>query len=123
MEKRPGAPMPEVKAVQPNPTRRYGELSEFIHDLRQPNPAFLRKHRAPLLERNPILFWQGLCLVLLITTLLLLFSHPLTTGAVAPESAGPYHPSPAVPTTHTHDHHDASSQGFTTTTTNAGETR
>ncbi|MBL3555168.1 MULTISPECIES: bifunctional protein-serine/threonine kinase/phosphatase [Marinobacter] len=52
------------KAVHPNPDKRYQELSEFTFDLRHPNPAFLNKTRAPLLERNPVAFWQGVSALL-----------------------------------------------------------
>jgi serine/threonine protein kinase/serine/threonine protein phosphatase PrpC len=75
------------KAVQPQPLRRYAELSEFLYDLRQPNPAFLRKDRAPLLERNPILFWQGLSLILFVTLLALLATHPGANGSGATVSS------------------------------------
>jgi len=47
------------KAVHPDPDKRYDALSEFTFDLRRPNPAYLIPQ--PLLERNPQLFWQGLC--------------------------------------------------------------
>lgn len=52
------------KALHPNPARRYDELSEFLYDLRHPNRAFLDKTRPPLLERNPLLFWKGVSLIL-----------------------------------------------------------
>jgi serine/threonine protein phosphatase PrpC/predicted Ser/Thr protein kinase len=52
------------KAVHPDPRKRYEELSEFIYDLRHPNEAFLRSASAPLIERNPLLFWKGLSFVL-----------------------------------------------------------
>lgn len=52
------------KAVHHNPGKRYQELSEFTADLRHPNPAFLNKTRPPLLERNPVAFWRGLCALL-----------------------------------------------------------
>ena len=52
------------KAVHPNPAKRYGELSEFLYDLRHPNRAFLDKTRPPLLERNPVAFWRGVSLIL-----------------------------------------------------------
>jgi serine/threonine protein phosphatase PrpC len=52
------------KAVHPNPAKRYAELSEFVHDLRHPNQAFLGKARPPLLERNPVAFWKGVALLL-----------------------------------------------------------
>lgn len=60
------------KAVHPNPEKRYQELSEFTYDLRHPNKAFLNKTRPPLLERNPVAFWQGLSAILAATIVLLL---------------------------------------------------
>lgn len=54
------------KAVHPNPYRRYQDVSEFIYDLRQPSKAFLNKTRPPLIERNPVLFWKGVCVLLMI---------------------------------------------------------
>ena len=52
------------KAVHADPGKRYEDLFEFLADLRRPNEAFLRSARAPLIERNPLLFWKGLSLVL-----------------------------------------------------------
>lgn len=52
------------KAVHPNPDKRYQELSEFTFDLRHPNQSFLNKTRPPLLERNPVVFWQGVSALL-----------------------------------------------------------
>jgi serine/threonine protein phosphatase PrpC len=52
------------KAVHPDPRKRYEELSEFTFDLRHPNERFLRSSAAPLIERNPLLFWKGLSLLL-----------------------------------------------------------
>lgn len=60
------------KAVQVNPEKRYQELSEFIHDLRHPNPEFLNQTRPPLLERNPVAFWQGVSAILAATIVYLL---------------------------------------------------
>ncbi|MES2913273.1 MAG: bifunctional protein-serine/threonine kinase/phosphatase [Pseudomonadota bacterium] len=60
------------KAVHPNPAKRYDELSEFLHDLRHPNAAFLSKTRQPLLDRNPVAFWRGLSLVLAVAVIALL---------------------------------------------------
>ena len=48
------------KAVHTNPARRYGELSEFLHDLRQPPPELLKQSKGPLLQRHPLRFWQTL---------------------------------------------------------------
>ncbi len=52
------------KAVHPVPSQRYPELSEFIYDLRHPNKAFLNNIRPPLIERNPVLFWKSVSLIL-----------------------------------------------------------
>ncbi|MDG9669274.1 bifunctional protein-serine/threonine kinase/phosphatase [Hahella sp. CR1] len=58
------------KAVHPNPHKRYTEISEFLHDLHHPNPAYLNQTRPPILERNPVMFWQGVSLALLIALIL-----------------------------------------------------
>jgi serine/threonine protein kinase len=60
------------KAVHPNPFKRYEEVSEFIHDLRQPSQAFLSRARPPLMERNPVAFWRGVALVLAVVVVILL---------------------------------------------------
>jgi serine/threonine protein phosphatase PrpC/aminoglycoside phosphotransferase len=60
------------KAVHPNPYKRYGELSEFIFDLRHPNKEFANRESPPLLERNPVLFWQGVSFSLAIVIAILL---------------------------------------------------
>ncbi len=61
------------KAVQPDPYARYEELSEFLFDLRHPNRKFLTTAPAPLLERDPLLFWKALCAALAVGILVLLF--------------------------------------------------
>jgi serine/threonine protein kinase len=63
------------KAVHPNPLKRYGEFSEFLYDLRHPNPELLARGRPPLLERNPLLFWKGLSLILALALVILLSIH------------------------------------------------
>jgi serine/threonine protein kinase len=65
------------KAVHPNPYKRYDEISEFVHDLRQPSRSFLNKSRPPLLERNPIMFWKGLSSVLFLIIVFLLSNQPV----------------------------------------------
>jgi len=60
------------KAVQPNPLKRYAELSEFMYELRHPGKSFLKKARPPLMERNPVAFWQGVSLVLTLIIITLL---------------------------------------------------
>ncbi|WP_151638969.1 bifunctional protein-serine/threonine kinase/phosphatase [Noviherbaspirillum aerium] len=59
-------------AVHPQPGRRYEDVSEFVFDLHHPNKAFLNRTRVPLIERNPVMFWKGLSLVLMILVLALL---------------------------------------------------
>ena len=60
------------KAVHPNPQLRYQELSEFVFDLSHPNKAFLARTRPPLLERNPVVFWKVVCIILTIVIAMLL---------------------------------------------------
>lgn len=45
------------KAVKTDYRQRYDTFSEFFYDLTHPNPAFM-KNSAPLLEHNPVRFWQ-----------------------------------------------------------------
>ncbi len=60
------------KAVHFDPYKRYSELSELMYDLRHPNPKYLKKVKPPLLERNPIAFWQIIALIQAIIIVLLL---------------------------------------------------
>ncbi len=60
------------KALEPNPCNRYGELSEFIFDLRHPNKEFINKSRPPLIERHPVVLWKGISSVLAFIILILL---------------------------------------------------
>lgn len=64
------------RAVQPDPFKRYEALSEFVFDLRHPNKDFLEASRSSLMERNPLLFWKALCLILACMVLLLL-AYPI----------------------------------------------
>jgi serine/threonine protein phosphatase PrpC len=61
------------KAVSPDPFKRYDELSEFVFDLRHPNKSLVGSASAPLIERNPLLFWKGLALIQTLVILILLF--------------------------------------------------
>ncbi|MCK5121358.1 MAG: bifunctional protein-serine/threonine kinase/phosphatase [Methylococcales bacterium] len=54
------------KVLHPNPYKRYEESSEFLFDLRHPNKVFLNKTRPPLMERNPVVFWKSVSLILTI---------------------------------------------------------
>jgi serine/threonine protein phosphatase PrpC len=61
-----------ARALRPNPSERYAELSAFLFDLRHPSRAFLARAEAPLLERSPAAFWKGVSLLLALMVLLLL---------------------------------------------------
>ena len=60
------------KAVHPNPSRRYADLTEFLFDLRHPNREFLKKTRPPLIERDPVVFWKSISFLLAVIVLVLL---------------------------------------------------
>ncbi|HEX9209622.1 MAG TPA: bifunctional protein-serine/threonine kinase/phosphatase [Bradyrhizobium sp.] len=60
------------KALHPDPYKRYEDLSEFLFELRNPNPAYLRTRTTPLIERNPLLFWKLTTVVLACTVVALL---------------------------------------------------
>ncbi len=60
------------KAVQPEPDKRYEDLSELEFDLRHPNANYLNPAPVRLLERNPLLFWQGLSFLLACALVVLL---------------------------------------------------
>ncbi len=62
------------KAVHPNPNKRYGELSEFLYDLRHPNPTLSTEDSRPFIERDPVKFWQGLCIIFFGIIICLLYS-------------------------------------------------
>jgi serine/threonine protein phosphatase PrpC len=53
------------KSVDINPEQRYVEVSEFMHELKYPNPRYMNQTKAPLIERNPVLVWQGIAAILL----------------------------------------------------------
>lgn len=46
------------RALHPDPSKRHEDLSEFIFELRTPNPAYLDTRITPLLERSPLMFWK-----------------------------------------------------------------
>ncbi len=62
------------KATAMAPQMRYDELTEFLYDLNNPNPSFMRaEDNIPLLQRNPLRFWQGLSAILIVINLILLY--------------------------------------------------
>lgn len=46
------------RAVHPTRDKRYPQISEFIHDLFHPNSDYLTQKPLPLLQKNPLRFWQ-----------------------------------------------------------------
>ena len=46
------------KALAIRPESRQESMSEFIHNLRTPDPEFLSIEPLPFAERNPLLFWK-----------------------------------------------------------------
>lgn len=53
-----------AKAVAVEPGQRYEELSEFTYDLANPNSSLLLPEPRPLVQRNPLLFWQAIAFLL-----------------------------------------------------------
>ncbi|WP_406870039.1 bifunctional protein-serine/threonine kinase/phosphatase [Thioclava sp. 'Guangxiensis'] len=60
-----------ARALHPDPSRRYDALTEFLVDMERPNPAWRSGAHRPLMERNPVLFWQGVSAVLALLCLYL----------------------------------------------------
>ncbi|WP_337843486.1 protein phosphatase 2C domain-containing protein [Rheinheimera sp.] len=55
------------KALQPVPQERYQHLSEFLYDIRHPNPDFIKP--VSLMQQHPLAFWQALCVLQLLVIL------------------------------------------------------
>jgi serine/threonine protein phosphatase PrpC len=60
------------RAVNLDPAKRYDSLSEFVFDLRHPNPDYIKAPTPPLIERNPNLFWKCTTVVLALIVIFLL---------------------------------------------------
>ena len=65
------------KALQPDPLKRYDELSEFVYDLRHPNETFLNQTMPPLMERNPAAFWKTVSFILAVIVIVLISIRPI----------------------------------------------
>ena len=46
------------KALHPDPAKRQEAVSEFMHDLHFPSHGLQHRRAVPLIERNPVVFWQ-----------------------------------------------------------------
>jgi hypothetical protein len=47
----------------------YPALSEYLYNLRHTPADWHKRHRTPLMERNPVAFWQGVSGLLLLALL------------------------------------------------------
>lgn len=55
------------KSTEANPALRYQAFSEFFADLSKPNINAIQEYKKqPIMERNPIQFWQGMSAILFI---------------------------------------------------------
>ena len=61
------------QSVHITPLKRYQVMSEFVSDLRRPNREFVNKTRPPILERDPVAFWQSVSVLLTLIILALLY--------------------------------------------------
>lgn len=61
------------KALHPTPAKRQAVVSEFARDLSVPGASFLRSQRTPLVERDPVLFWKCLSVLLAVLVVALVF--------------------------------------------------
>lgn len=66
------------KAVKISPEHRYDDISEFIYDLKHPNPQFIKSKQQPLADKEPVLFWKTIASILF---LVLLATFALLSGS------------------------------------------
>ncbi len=59
------------KCSHPDPKQRYQAFSEFYQDLNKPNLSAVEHYnKQPILERNPVVFWQSISAILLLLLLI-----------------------------------------------------
>ncbi len=61
------------RATRIDPRMRYDSLSEFWNDLEHPNPRYAEYDQQPLMEREPVRFWQIFFVISLMANFYLLF--------------------------------------------------
>ncbi|WP_417280593.1 protein kinase domain-containing protein [Celeribacter sp.] len=77
-----GSPVPAwmdaalKRATQPDAARRYDALSEFVAELKRPGQSWDAARHVPLMEKNPVRFWQAVSaglagVVIILTTLMM----------------------------------------------------
>jgi serine/threonine protein phosphatase PrpC len=76
-----------ARALQPQPRRRHQDVDEFVFSLRRPDPELRARRPVPLIERDPVVFWQGLSLLLALACAALL---ALRAGAEHPAAQLPH---------------------------------
>lgn len=59
------------RATHPDPLKRYDALSEFLADLQRPSRDWQARKHVPLIEQNPLRFWQGATALLAMLCILL----------------------------------------------------
>lgn len=57
------------KALSLSPKQRHDDIDEFLYDLKHPNPNFINKNAMPLIEKDPLLFWRSVSIILFILNL------------------------------------------------------
>ena len=62
-----------ARAVRKNLEHRTGVLSEFVEDLREPNPSLVAKGFIPLMERDPVTVWRSIAIMLAVLNFILLY--------------------------------------------------
>ena len=60
------------RALHPSGRKRQEALSEFVQDLHTAGRQYQSRRAVPLLERNPVAFWQTLAVLLALAVVLLL---------------------------------------------------
>jgi len=63
------------KATHPIRNKRYQEPSEFLYELRHPNPGYLNRNRPPIFERDPLTAWKTTTFLLALAVLVLLYDR------------------------------------------------
>ena len=61
------------KALHVNPDYRYEALSEWLQDLKRPNPSWLTQRSQPLIERHPEKVWKLVAITGWLCALVILF--------------------------------------------------
>ena len=61
------------KALSVDIKMRHEDVFEFLHDLKHPNPHFINTMATPLIERNPVLVWRSISIILLVINFVLIY--------------------------------------------------